>query len=426
MLEDLRRSHPFAAERVGFLHTASVTLKTGVVLVLAKEYIPVDELDYERDSSVGASISSAAIRKAMQGIYDRKGGCFHVHLHDHRGPTGPSGTDQRWLPPIAEGFSHISGAQANGILILSADSFYATVNIRGIKGFTIPSCVSVVGRPMGFTYPNRKKTRGTPVNDRQGFLGENAPFLFENVKICVIGYGGGGSHIGQQLAHVGVKHVTIYDGDAIEDTNMNRLIGAWFSDIGRKLFKTEIAKRTIKKILPGAVIRTIKARWQEKPEFLQESDIVIAGVDSLADRDQLEAECRRFLIPLIDIGMDVFEMKNHSYAMAGQVILSMPGAACMQCFGYLNPEELGAEAKRYGDAGHRPQVVWPNGVLASSAVGIAVDLITGWAHQIDKPAYLSYDGNRGLVTEHPRGKYAPTTCRHYPLSQVGPPVYTKL
>lgn len=426
MLEDLRRPHGFAAERVGFLHTSSVILKTGVVLVLAKEYVPVDDMDYERDDSVGASISSAAIRKAMQGIYDKKGGCFHVHMHDHRGPTAPSPTDKTWLPPIAESFSKFSGDQANGILILSRDSFYATVKIRGFKSFIIPSCVSIVGRPMGFSYPNKKKARGLAVNDRQGFLGENSPFIFENARVCVIGYGGGGSHIGQQLAHIGIKHATVYDGDSIEETNMNRLIGAWFSDVKKKLFKTDIAKRTIKKILPGAVIRTVKTRWQEEPEYLQESDIVIAGVDSLADREQLEAECRRYLIPLIDIGMDVFEMPDHSFAMAGQVILSLPGAACMQCFGYLTPEDLGAEARRYGDAGHRPQVVWPNGTLASSAVGIAVDLLTGWTKRQDAPAYLAYDGNRGLLTEHPRGKFAPKTCIHYPFSQAGPVVYTKL
>jgi hypothetical protein len=426
MLEDLRRPHAFAAERVGFLHTSSVTLKTGIVLVLAKEYVPVDDTDYERDPSVGAKISSTAIRKAMQGIYDRKGGCFHVHLHDHGGPTWPSGTDQKWLPPVAEGFSHISGQQANGILILSQDSCYATVKIRGLNAFMIPSCVSVVGNPMRFVYSNREKEHGPPLNDRQSFLGKDSAFVFENAKVCIIGYGGGGSHIGQQLAHIGVKHVTIYDGDFIEETNMNRLIGAWFTDVKKKMFKAEIAKRTIKKILPNAVIRTVKARWQEKPEYLQESDIVIAGVDSLADRDQLEAECRRYLIPLVDMGMDIFELEDHSFAMAGQVILSLPGAFCLHCFGYLTPENLSAEAKKYGDAGHRPQVVWPNGILASTAVGIVMNLLTGWTNRKAPSVYLAYDGNRGLLTEHPRAKYAPKTCIHYPLNQAGLPVYRKL
>lgn len=65
MMADLRRPHEYASERVGFLHTSSVLLKTGVLIIVAKEYTPVDDADYEEDPSVGAKISSAAIRKAM-------------------------------------------------------------------------------------------------------------------------------------------------------------------------------------------------------------------------------------------------------------------------------------------------------------------------------------------------------------------------
>lgn len=349
-----------------------------------------------------------------------------MHLHDHNGPTGPSGTDQKGLPPVAKSFSNISGQQANGFLILSRDSFYASVTMRGVKELIPASCISVVGQPMLLTYPNSKKANASSINSRQSFLGPDSPFLFDNVKVCIVGYGGGGSHIGQQLAHIGVKHLTVYDGDRIEDTNMNRLIGAWFQDVKAKLFKTEIAKRAIRKIIPHAVIRTINSRWQKQPEYLQEADIVIAGVDSYADRQQLEAECRRYLIPAIDMGMDVFEKSDGTFAIAGQIILSMPGMPCLHCFQFLTPEKLAEEAAKYGNVGHRPQVVWPNGVLASSAIGVFVDLVTGWTKRGNLNIYLQYDGTNSWLTEHPRGKYAPKTCTHYPLSQIGAPTYTTM
>jgi hypothetical protein len=38
---------------------------------------------------------------------------------------------------------------------------------------------------------------------------------------------------------------------------------------------------------------------------------------------------------------------------------------------------MGHSSVRTDDAGGRPQVVWPNGVLASAALGIAFDLVTG-------------------------------------------------
>ena len=79
--------------------------------------------------------------------------------------------------------------------------------------------------------------------------------------------------------------------------------------------------------------------------------------------------------------------------MSGQVIASTPGAACMTCIGFLNSATLAQEAAKYGDAGVHPQVAWANGTLASAAVGIAVDLLTGWSGQLKMPVYLEYDGN---------------------------------
>ena len=96
----------------------------------------------------------------------------------------------------------------------------------------------------------------------------------------------------------------------------------------------------------------------------------------------------------------------------------------MFCVGFLNEQVLAHEGERYGDAGPRPQVVWPNGVLASTAVGIAVDLLTDWTKALRSVVYLEYDGNRNTVKPHVRLQYLQTTdCAHYPANQVGDPVF---
>ena len=79
----------------------------------------------------------------------------------------------------------------------------------------------------------------------------------------------------------------------------------------------------------------------------------------------------------IDIGMDVHGEKPP--VIGGQVVLSSPGRLCMRCMGLLTEAKLAEEAARYGKAGSRPQVVWPNGVLASTAVGLGVELAVGRA-----------------------------------------------
>ena len=73
--------------------------------------------------------------------------------------------------------------------------------------------------------------------------------------------------------------------------------------------------------------------------------------------------------------MDVHDCKEKGFLISGQVILSMPGHPCMRCCGFITDERLKQEAERYGAAGARPQVVWPNGVLASTAAAGTVDAL---------------------------------------------------
>jgi hypothetical protein len=99
---------------------------------------------------------------------------------------------------------------------------------------------------------------------------------------------------------------------------------------------------------------------------------------------RIEQFSRRFLVPYIDIGMDVHEAGNR-FVIGGQVALSTPGEHCLWCMGILDTKSIADEARRYGAAGGRPQVVWPNGVLASIAVGLFAQLLAGLHDDIEQP-----------------------------------------
>jgi molybdopterin/thiamine biosynthesis adenylyltransferase len=259
---------------------------------------------------------------------------------------------------------------------------------------------------------------------RQSFLGNGSQAIIERAVIGIVGLGGGGSHIVQQNAHIGFKNYALYDPQTAEDTNLNRLVGATLRDVGRE--KLRIARRVIKGLQPNAKVLCKRSRWQSEPEALLACDIVFGCVDSFQDRDELETFCRRHLILYIDIGMDIHQVDDEPPRLAGQVILSAPGHACMKCLGFITPEKLAKEAQTYGAAGPRPQVIWPNGILASLAVGLAVDALTGWTRKTTAPVYLCYDGNKNLLTEHVRLQYAPKGCQHYPLPNAGKPWVTEL
>ncbi len=261
---------------------------------------------------------------------------------------------------------------------------------------------------------------------RQGFLGEAGQHAIETARVGLPGLGGGGSHIASQLAHLGVQNFVLFDADHGDESNLNRTMTLVESDIAANTLKVEAAKRRILEINPRVNVEVHPCRWQDRPRAIQTCDIVLGSVDSFSERQQLEACCRRHLIPYIDIGMDVHPGGDGPPGMSGQVILSMPGDPCMFCMGFLTEEKLGREANNYGAAGGRPQVVWANGVLASTAVGVAVDLLTGWTRSKRGPVYLSYRANDGTITPDVRLPHIPRVCPHFPADQVGDPVFRKL
>jgi len=257
---------------------------------------------------------------------------------------------------------------------------------------------------------------------RQGFLGPRAQEAFKRTVVGVVGLGGGGCHIVQQLAHIGFDSFILADPDTVEESNLNRMVGATAADAKKSLRKIQVAERVIRGLNPAANIQAFSERWQTVADSFKFCDVIVGCVDGFAERHQLESHARRYLIPYIDIGMDVLTVDGRPPSMFGQVILSVPGKPCMWCLGFLTEEKLTREAKRYGEAGDNPQVVWPNGVLASTAVGILVDLFTHWTRNEVPIPYFTLDGNKGTLIQHVRAEFAPAVCTHYPLTQTGEPL----
>lgn len=260
--------------------------------------------------------------------------------------------------------------------------------------------------------------------ERQSFLGPHSEEFIAQCTVGVAGLGGGGSPIVQQLAHIGFQRYVLYDDDAVEDTNLNRLIGATSVDALAETPKLHIAKAMIYGLQASAAVRGFACKWQENPEPLRECQIVFGCVDTYLGRHELEVACRRYLMHYIDIGMDVHG--DDPPVIGGQIILSSPGGPCMRCMRFLTDEKLAREAARYGDVGGHPQVVWPNGVLASTAVSLAVDLVTDWTRRRRSFAYLSYDGNEGTLTESKTLLNMAATCPHFAEDHVGDPVLAPL
>jgi len=440
--KDLLRPNRFKGERVGFFSTKCSKAKSQM-LVHCVAYNSVEDDHYIRDYSVGVRIGSKAITAAMTRAINDSVGQIHVHLHSGARLPHPSRTDSRELPPLLGSLRNANYREAHGWMILGNQDAWSEILLPGEINAIKELPVSIIGFP---TIVNRRiatpyskegmlrlssiLTKPRKPNDRynrQSFLGPHSEEIIAQSIIGVVGLGGGGSHVVQQLAHLGFKNFVLCDDDFITDSNLNRLVGGTLADVEAKRLKVVIAERTIRNLHKDANIIGPAKKWELVSLDLIGCDLIVGCVDKFCIRRDLEAFCRRHMIPYLDVGMDVQKLPNGQYEIYGQVILSMPGEVCMKCTNFLTEEVLSKEAKNYGDAGGRPQVVWSNGLLCSAAVGVVVDLFTDWSKKLRGPVYLAFRGSElSLVPDNRLLHLKMNSCCHFPLNQIGDPVFTLL
>lgn len=149
--QDIARPHAFAWERIGFAYGKLGNFTGDEPLVLLHQYEPIPDEQYVEDESVGARIDGEAITAAMQNVLDHKAarvGAFHIHVHDHAGPTGLSKTDRAEIPLLIPSFKSVGKEAAHGLIIFSHDHAMSWVWLPGKQEPVVASRIVVVGAPL--------------------------------------------------------------------------------------------------------------------------------------------------------------------------------------------------------------------------------------------------------------------------------------
>jgi len=279
------------------------------------------------------------------------------------------------------------------------------------------SRVKVVREPQAVPVSWRRATRHLPVWGRVGEARIRA------AHVGVVGLGGGGSHVVQQLAHVCVHELVGVDADFVEDPNRSRMVGTERGDIGKK--KLRAMKRVVRKASDGQTSFIAVDGLFPSPETLvalATCDIIVGCVDTLHTRKLLQEFAWQHAIPFIDIGLTIVPTPVlHRPAIGGQVFVGMPGGPCMWCARILTQAALDAEKDENGyvRGGGEAQVVSLNGTLASQAVTEVLDLLTGFqsASGALREVKLVFDGRR-LMPVEVVSKPGCTMCRSVGFGDV--------
>jgi proteasome lid subunit RPN8/RPN11 len=145
---DLARPHPFAHERVGFV-SASAAAAADEIIVLARAYRPVADLDYLPDPSVGAMMGPEAIRKALQWAMSENVAIFHIHTHGGGGRPGFSEIDLREQAKFVPNFFQLAPKRPHGALVLSGNSAFGHIWLDDDRPFEALTSFVEVGSPIG-------------------------------------------------------------------------------------------------------------------------------------------------------------------------------------------------------------------------------------------------------------------------------------
>ena len=123
----------------------------------------------------------------------------------------------------------------------------------------------------------------------QNFDQKNIHKLY-NAKITIVGLGGIGCPLSQYLVSSGLKHLTLFDGDLVEKTNLGRQILYNLDDVGE--YKSICAKNRLLKTNPYCKITTYSENLTETNiNVLLDADIIIDTSDDWQLSKLINAFC---------------------------------------------------------------------------------------------------------------------------------------
>jgi molybdopterin/thiamine biosynthesis adenylyltransferase len=166
-------------------------------------------------------------------------------------------------------------------------------------------------------------------------------------KVAVIGCGGLGGYIIEELARLGVGSIKAIDPDVFEEHNLNRQILCTISDLGKS--KAEVARARIEEVNPAIEVMAVKEAFskQNGMYLLQDTQAVADALDSVPTRIELAETCEALGIPLVHgtIG-----------GWYGQVTTQLPGDGTVQKI-YRNCSDTKGVERMLGNPAFTPAVI---------------------------------------------------------------------
>ncbi len=166
-------------------------------------------------------------------------------------------------------------------------------------------------------------------------------------RVVVVGCGGLGGYLVEQLARVGVGALVLVDPDVFEEHNLNRQLLSSPAHLGRA--KVEVGRERVAAINPAVTTTAHRVAFSRENgrALLAGSAAVVDGLDSVLVRRDLAALCREIGVPLVHGAIA---------GWYGQVAAQLPGDDLSPLLRPGGADGKGLEAK-LGNPSFTPAVI---------------------------------------------------------------------
>jgi len=388
--EELERavfSRPSIEGAAYLLCGSSVT--EGEVRLLVMEVHPVAEHHYLVREPDRLSIDSASYTLIAKRA--RAAGASIIFVHGH--PDGPedfSPQDNREEPKLHEFFSARVPGRPHGSLVITPEGGGGAARVWVETGWEPVTRIRIYGSRFRFMDDSVADERPLPkFFDRQvRAFGPEIQRLLGRLHVGVVGIGGTGSPVVEQLVRLGVGTISEFDGDAFDASNVNRMYGSKVSDAGRN--KTEISEMHVEEIGLGTVVRAYPRHITEEEvaRQLRECDVVFGCTDRHAPRGILVQLALRYLIPVFDLGVKVDAPEKMIRGVIGRVTTLIPGEACLFCRERISSEVMRLESlsptewQVLADEGYAPELEINNPAVIPFTTAVASQAVSELLHRL--------------------------------------------
>ena len=211
--------------------------------------------------------------------------------------------------------------------------------------------------------------------------------VLAQLRVAVVGCGGTGSSVVEQLARLGVRRFYLFDPKELTDTNVTRVYGSHPGDVGDP--KVQVLAELIRRIAPDTEVEAVQSSitQQDAARRLLDADVIFGCSDDNAGRLVLSRIATYFMTPVIDCGVKLTSSDDGSVeGIYGRVTVLGPGAACLDCRGRIDMRRATAEVmaasehRRLAAEGYaaelpevEPAVVAYTTLVAAAAVGELIE-----------------------------------------------------